>query len=24
MISKFSNKTEGWVIACIEENEEGP
>lgn len=23
-ISRFSNKTEGWVMACVEENEEGP
>ena len=23
-MSRFANKTEGWVIACIEDNEEGP
>lgn len=23
-ISRFSNKTEGWIVACVEENEEGP
>lgn len=23
-ISRFSNKTEGWILACVEENEDGP
>jgi len=23
-VSKFANKTEGWILACVEDNEEGP